>query len=101
MHATARLFTICLVTTLATVSAQERAATPLAQLKVQQGIVVVLGSHDPNLPLQLAKSSQLTIYVQAAEAKTISSTRQRARKRTQSTPGRRPRPSGVVVLLSL
>ena len=65
---------ICLVTTLATVSAQERAATPLAQLKVQQGIVVVLGSHDPNLPLQLAKSSQLTIYVQAADARTISRT---------------------------
>jgi hypothetical protein len=69
---------ICLVTTLATVSAQERAATPLAQLKVQQGIVVVLGSHDPNLPLQLAKSSQLTIYVQAADARTISRTRQLA-----------------------
>jgi len=69
---------ICLVTTLATVSAQDITSTPLAQLKVQQGIVVVLGSHDPNLPLQLAKSSQLTIYVQAAEAKTISRTRQLA-----------------------
>ena len=69
---------ICLLSTLTTVSAQDTATTSLAELKVRQGIVLVLGEHDPNLPLQLAKSSKLTIYVQAADAKTISKTRQRA-----------------------
>ena len=56
-------------------AAQETEPQQLDQLDVTQGIVLLLGSGDPQLPLQLARSSKLIVYVQSPDARYLVATR--------------------------
>ena len=78
--------TLCVVLTTAlnlaqigsTATAQELKPTQLRQLDLSQGILLLLGSSDPQLPVQLAKSSKLIVYVQSTDASYLATTRQAA-----------------------
>ena len=57
---------------------QQVPVSSLKQLDLQQGLLLLLGPHDPQLPVQLAQSSKLILYVQAADSRVLEATRQAA-----------------------
>ncbi|MFP6617755.1 MAG: PQQ-binding-like beta-propeller repeat protein [Pirellulaceae bacterium] len=69
---------ICLATQVSLAWGQQDPVSSLKQLDLQQGILLLLGPHDPQLPVQLAQASKLILYVQAADSGVLEATRQAA-----------------------